>query len=154
MARKSYIKIATIPRKRIKYLLTPSGITDKTRPTYEFMEYSLTYYRRMRQQLASSATALLQSGAKRIVIYGTGEVAELAYLSLAESGLKPVAFVGQHQAGSFFFCPVVPLEALRGVDFDGVLVAELGEFEAIKAGLIQAGVPEQKITPLAPKALA
>ena len=34
LARKGYIKITTIPRNRIRYLLTPQGVTEKSRLTY------------------------------------------------------------------------------------------------------------------------
>src|ERR1700704_388862 len=77
LARKGYIKITTIPRSRIKYLLTPQGMAEKTRLTYQYMEYSLTYYRQMRERLKVVLTECAKAGAKRIVIYGTGELAEL-----------------------------------------------------------------------------
>ena len=42
LARKGCIKITTIPRYRIKYLLTPRGMTEKTRLTYIcYVQYSL-----------------------------------------------------------------------------------------------------------------
>src|SRR5438445_12758550 len=51
LVRKGYIKITTIPRSRIKYLLTPQGFTEKSRLTYLYMQYSLSYYRDMRTRL-------------------------------------------------------------------------------------------------------
>ncbi len=154
LARKGYIKVTTIPSNRIKYLLTPRGIAEKTRLTYEYMQYSLNYYRDMRQKLKVVIASLLDRSTKRIVIYGTGEVAELAYLSLAEAGLMPVAFVGDHRSGSFLTCPVVSADALGGLDFDAVLVAQLKGVEAIKARLIEQGVSDQKIVSLAPQGLS
>ncbi len=154
LARKGYIKVTTIPSNRIKYLVTPRGIAEKTRLTYEFMQYSLIYYRDMRQKLKVVIASLLERGTNRVIIYGTGEAAELVYLSLVETGVRPVAFVGQDQAGSFFSCPVVSPDVIGGLDFDVVLVAELKEYEDIKAHLIEWGVPEQKITSLAPESLA
>src|ERR1700757_4599773 len=51
LARKGYIKITTIPSHRIKYLLTPRGMAEKSRLTYLYMQYSLLFYRDMRQRL-------------------------------------------------------------------------------------------------------
>ena len=51
LARKGYIKISTIPSHRIKYLLTPRGMAEKSRLTYAYMQYSLSYYREMRERL-------------------------------------------------------------------------------------------------------
>ena len=61
LARKGYIKVTTIPRHRIKYLLTPQGMAEKTRLTYQYMEYSLTYYRQMRERLDRKSTRLNSS---------------------------------------------------------------------------------------------
>ena len=51
LARKGYIKVTTIPRSRIRYLLTPQGFTEKSRLTYLYMQYSLSQYRDMRTRL-------------------------------------------------------------------------------------------------------
>src|SRR3989304_3446074 len=49
LARKGYIKVSTLPPNRIKYLLTPKGIAQKTRLTYEYINYSLHLYKHTRQ---------------------------------------------------------------------------------------------------------
>ena len=51
LVRKGSIKITTIPRNRIRYLLTPQGLAEKSRLTYQYMQYSLSYYRDMRGRL-------------------------------------------------------------------------------------------------------
>src|SRR5437870_8522639 len=111
LARKGYIKITTIPRNRIKYLLTPRGVAEKTRLTYLYMQYSLSYYRDMRQRLKVVLTGLASTGAKRIVIFGTGELAELAYISLREMDWTPAGFVDGHQGSSLSY-PLWPIAAL------------------------------------------
>ena len=147
LARKGYIKITTIPRNRIKYLLTPRGMTEKTRLTYLYLQYSLSYYREMRQRLKIVLTGLARVGAKRIAICGTGELAELAYISLREMDLTLVGFVdGDH--GTFLSYPLWPIEALPNWEFDAVLIADLEEAKKIQAQLIHAGVPREKITTL------
>ncbi|HYB70585.1 MAG TPA: winged helix-turn-helix transcriptional regulator, partial [Candidatus Bathyarchaeia archaeon] len=95
LAKKGFIKITEFPhkpaaRKRLQYLLTPKGIAEKTRLTYEHMTYSLHLYRRARATLRESLALLPEVGMKRIALYGTGEPAELAYLTLREFGLEPV----------------------------------------------------------------
>src|SRR4249919_492749 len=93
LARKGSIKITTIPRNRIRYLLTPQGLAEKSRLTYLYMQYSLSYYRDVRGRLKDALLSASRSGVKRLVIYGTGELAELAYLSLREMNLALVGFV-------------------------------------------------------------
>src|SRR5437773_5948450 len=89
LARKGYIKIVEFPRKpaarkRLRYLLTPRGMAEKTRLTYEHMAYSLNLYRRARRTLRQSLGGLADRGAKRIALCGAGEAAELAYPTLRE----------------------------------------------------------------------
>jgi len=88
LARKGYIKCVSVQSNRISYLITPGGIAEKARLTYEFMNYSLHLYGEVRQHLRE----VLQECAaadRRVAIYGRGEAAELAYLSLKECGLEP-----------------------------------------------------------------
>ena len=49
--RKGYIKCVNVQPNRISYLITPRGIAEKARLTYEFMDYSLHLYREVRQHL-------------------------------------------------------------------------------------------------------
>ncbi len=93
LARKGYIKITTIPRNRIRYLLTPQGFTEKSRLTYLYMQYSLSYYRDMRTRLKEMMSTFDASDGHRVVIYGTTELAELAYLSLREMNIDCVGFI-------------------------------------------------------------
>ena len=147
LARKGHIKVTTIPRNRIKYLLTPRGMTEKTRLTYLYLQYSLSYYRDMRQRLKVVLTGLARAGAKRIAICGTGELSELAYISLREMDLTLVGFVDGDQ-GTFLSYPLWPIEALPNWEFDAVLIADLEEAKKIQARLVHAGVPREKITTL------
>ncbi|TRZ99019.1 MAG: winged helix-turn-helix transcriptional regulator [Nitrospiraceae bacterium] len=145
LARKGYIKITAIPRHRIKYLLTPPGMAEKTRLTYLYMQYSLSYYRDMRNRLKAIFTELAGAGAKRVVIYGTGELAELAYLTLREMDLTLVGFVEGKEGRTFLSYPIWPVEALPKWECDAVLIADLDGVAKIRARIIQAGIPKGKI---------
>src|SRR5215813_14909457 len=63
LARKGSIKIVEFPkkpaaRKRLRYLLTPKGIAEKSRLTYEHMSYALNLYRRTRETLRQTLAEL------------------------------------------------------------------------------------------------
>src|SRR5215470_2770007 len=63
LVRKGCIKIVEFPRKpaarkRLRYLLTPRGVAEKTRLGYEHMAYSLNLYRRARRTLRQSLHGL------------------------------------------------------------------------------------------------
>src|SRR5436190_13245064 len=54
MVHKGYIKCVNVQPNRITYLITPRGITEKARLTYEFMDYSLHLYGEVRQHLRTA----------------------------------------------------------------------------------------------------
>ncbi|TAJ10865.1 MAG: winged helix-turn-helix transcriptional regulator [Nitrospirae bacterium] len=148
LARKGYIKIRTIPRNRIKYLLTPRGVLQKSKLTYEYMQYSFVYYREVRQVLGKALIQLAGSGSKQVVIYGTGELAEMAYLCVLEVNLQLVAFIDYVEKGRFLSCPVLSVEALPELEFDAVLVASLENLADVTARMIRLGIPKKKIVTL------
>jgi DNA-binding MarR family transcriptional regulator len=148
LARKGYIKVTTIPPNRIKYLVTPRGVAQKTRLTYEYMRYSLALYRDARRTLRESLSQVAQNGAKRLALYGTGEAAELAYLTLKELGLEPVVVLDRMPGGRFLGQPVQGVADLSPGDYDYVVVATLDATEPILAELRARGIAPAKLVPL------
>ncbi len=146
LAHKGYIKVTTIPRNRVKYLLTPKGFAEKTRLTYEYMQYSFILFRQSRQFLREQFTALADAGRKRVIFAGAGEAAELADLTLRELGLELVAVADDATAGTRFLDrQVVPLAALKDLDFDQVVVTSFDKPEVLAERLRSLGIPDEKI---------
>ncbi|SRR5712692_549833 len=145
LARKGYIKITTIQRNRIRYLLTPQGFTEKSRLTYLYMQYSLSYYRDMRTRLKEMMATCDASHGQRVVIYGTTELAELAYLSLREMNIDCVGFIDGSSRESFLSCPVSSPDKISRWQFDRVLITDLEHATACEEQLVQSGVPREKV---------
>jgi DNA-binding MarR family transcriptional regulator len=145
LARKGYIKCVNVPSNRMLYLITPKGIAEKTRLTYEFVHYSLHLYRRVRLHLASVLRPLLEGRPRRIAIYGRDEAAGLAYLSLKEFGLEPVAIFDGRGGGTFIGMTVQSIEAHADVAYDFLIVATLDRTNTIVEGLLGRGVPRSKL---------
>ena len=124
MIHKGYIKCVNVQPNRISYLITPRGIAEKARLTYEFMDYSLHLYGEVRQHLRDALQECAAAG-KRVAICGRGEAAELAYLSLKESGLDPVAIFDDDGGHDFLGMPVRPIADHASVEFDLIIVATL-----------------------------
>ena len=82
LVKKGYVKVVSTQKNRIRYFLTPSGITEKTRLTYEYLEYSLHLYREVRRLLTDTLSQVAAGGGRRVVFFGTSEVAEITYLTI------------------------------------------------------------------------
>ena len=150
LARKGYIKITTIPSNRVRYLLTPQGFAEKSRLTFLYMEYSLSHYRDMRARLREALSRAAQHGTKLVVIYGTGELAEMAYLSLREMHMTLVGFVDDDLRESFLSYPVWRPNVLVEWEFDAVLIADVERSIRHREILGQYHVPDVKILALDP----
>ena len=147
LMRKGYIKCTNVQANRLSYLITPRGIAEKARLTYEFMDYSLHLYKEVRQHLREVLQECAAAGSA-VAIYGRGEAAELAYLSLKESGLEPVAIFDAEGGHGFLGMPVRPIADHEQVPYDLMIVASLDKEGAEVATVLRHGVPRAKLFPL------
>jgi FlaA1/EpsC-like NDP-sugar epimerase len=131
-------------------LLTPQGFAEKSRLTYLYMQHSLSHYRDMRARLRETLSLATKTGMKRVVIYGTGELAEMAYLSLREMQLTLVGFVDDGQQESFLSYPVWQPEVLAKWEFDSVLLADIEQTLRHREVLGRHHVPDAKVLVLGP----
>lgn len=145
LSRKGYIKVTTIPSRRFRYLLTPRGFAEKTRLTYEYMALSLDLYRKTRQGLREVMRPLVEHGVQRFALYGTGEAAELAYLTLREFGLEPMAVYAEDGRRDFLGLPVRPLVEMSDGKGDRVIVATFDQPNRHRALLARCGVREDRL---------
>ena len=111
------------------------------------MDYSLHLYGEVRQHLRAALQECAAAG-KRVAIYGRGEAAELAYLSLKESGLDPVAIFDDDGGHDFLGMPVLPIAEHASVEFDLMIVASLERSGQQLQALLDVGVPKEKLFPL------
>ncbi|MGH7365477.1 MAG: winged helix-turn-helix transcriptional regulator [Candidatus Rokuibacteriota bacterium] len=155
LAVKGYIKVTEFPRKpaarkRLRYLLTPKGLAEKTRLATEYMGRSLTVYRQAREALREALAHLGQDGHKRVALYGTGEAAEIAYLTLREFGLEPVGVFDLRPVGSFLGMPVRDVRELAVEEVDRIIVATFDRPKVHVPGLIALGIPADRLVLLHP----
>jgi DNA-binding Lrp family transcriptional regulator len=147
LVRKGYIKCVNVQSNRLSYLITPRGIAEKVRLTYEFMDYSLHLYSEVRHHLRGMLHECAASGS-RIAIYGRGEAAEIAYLSLKEFRLEPIAIFDEESGDDFLGMPVRPIAEHADVPYDLIVVATLESSGRQWASLVKDGIPPDKLFPL------
>jgi DNA-binding MarR family transcriptional regulator len=148
LVHKGFVKCVNLQSNRLRYLLTPKGIAEKSRLTYEFMQYSLFLYGQVRQHLHTVLEPYTHSGRTKVAVYGTGEAAELAYLSIAELGLELVAVFDGGSNGRFLGHPVRDIARHGEVSFDLLLVATFQRPDPIVETLIGLGVPRERLVTL------
>ena len=130
LAQKGYFKITTIPRNRVKYILTPKGALEKTRLTYEYIQYSFKFYRDARYKIKQILRDMEADGIHDIVFYGAGELAGITFVSLQETTLKLKGVVDDQKQGKRFIGHRVrSLDALENLSFDKILITDISTTE-------------------------
>lgn len=155
LAKKGYIKITTVPGKRLlRYMLTPQGLAEKTRLTYEFASYSYRYLGSARRQMFSRFEQLRHEGVRRVVLCGTGELSELAYLAMVESGLELAGVVAEKTIGrKFLGRDVAAFDSLGDMTFDALIVLSEEDMRSV-ARFIADGTRVAMMGPGAPASVA
>ena len=146
LAKKGYFKITTIPRNRMRYILTPQGAAEKTRLTYAYIQYSFNFYKEARQKLSELFIELEAKGIQTIVFYGAGDLAEIAYLSVQETAIKLVAIVDDLEIGKKIIgMRVIDPDYLKNFSYDKILITALDSMEPILANIEQKNISKEKI---------
>jgi DNA-binding MarR family transcriptional regulator len=123
--RKGLIKARTVPANRYFYYLTPKGFAEKSRLTAEYLSHSFHFYGRARDQMDECFRDCAERGWQRVVLFGAGELAEIALLCAMRHAVDLTAVVDSEAAdGDFMGVPVhAGLASVNG--FDAVLITDL-----------------------------
>lgn len=92
---KGYVKVRKAPYRRYAYYLTPHGFREKSRLVAKYLETSLAFFREARSQYAGLFTRAEKAGVKRLVLFGGGELAEIALLAASGTGVRAIAIVDE-----------------------------------------------------------
>lgn len=148
LVRKGWVRVIRIRPNRVRYLLTPTGVAEKARMSHRYLQNSVRFYIDARDRIRESL-AHASSPSARLVFYGTGEVAEIAYVCLQETDFNLVAVVGDPQR-PFFGRPVFSADALSdgcvsGISFDCLVVTSFEARDATRAKLTALGIAPGRV---------
>lgn len=146
LVKKGYCKVTTVPKNRVKYMLTPAGAMEKTRLTYEYISSSYHYFKAAKNRVEDLYSDLHSEGATRVIFYGAGELADIAFLSMAGTGVWLIDVVDPKKEGEMFSDFIVKaISRLRRVDYDAILVTRVDNHETVLNDIEGVGVPSDKI---------
>jgi DNA-binding MarR family transcriptional regulator len=154
---KGYVRMTGMGTRHIRYLMTPAGWEALARTTRVSLENTVNLYTQTREHIrltladVSSRCEADANGQKRVVFYGAGDVAEIAYVSLQGTGLTLSGVVDDRRRGRFFdvtICGPDQLTAstLNGTPFSHVIVASIRHADAILQRISDRGVPRSRVS--------
>lgn len=144
IAKKGYFKITTVPKNRVKYILTPKGFSEKIALTYRYISYSINFYTDIRDKICKIAETIVATDQKRVIIYGANELAEIACIVLQEYDLDLIGIIDDEKAGGKILGKTIFKSFfLKNNSFDAIILAHLNsasqEFESLSHFIMQQG---------------
>ncbi len=121
---KGYVKVRTAPYKRYAYYLTPKGFAEKSRLVAEYLEVSLEFFRQARREYEDVFTRAHKCGMRRVILVGSGDLAEIAVLAARTGGVELTAiFDPETNRNHLHGVPVVRSITEFGV-VDGLVITD------------------------------
>jgi DNA-binding MarR family transcriptional regulator len=84
-----YVKVSHLDRTRLKYHLTPEGMSALTQRTLLYMRKSLQIYNQLRSKAGLIVAELKSQGINQVYLDGNDEMIDILRLTCIENGLTP-----------------------------------------------------------------
>lgn len=94
---KGYVKAKRAERKKLRYILTPEGISLRARLTVQYVERSMALYRQAREDARKVLARAREKGYRAVHIQGDGDIADVCRLTCLEQGMVLVDEAGGPQ---------------------------------------------------------
>ena len=85
---KGYVKAKRAQRKKLRYIITPEGISLRARLTVQYIENQMRLYRETRQRVKNILVDIKEEGYHQVRINGESEIADVCQLTCLEQGFE------------------------------------------------------------------
>ena len=146
--RKGWVKIHQAPANRYLYYLTPTGFTEKSRLTAQYLSFSFTFYRKAGNSCNEVLHLCAAKGWSRLVLCGVSDLAEIAALRALEHNNVEIVGVYDRNASLQQFLDKTVFQKLEDCEpFDVCLVTELTDAQSTFQHLTDLVGSERVIAP-------
>ncbi len=144
MIRRGWIHATRRDGRSLHYFLTPDGIAEKVRLTWQFLDFTRQFFQEARRLSGDVCRRLAEEGVRTVAFLGTGELAEIAYLGASEHGLRLEAVYDDAAAGERFMgLDILPAKAIprKGAgEAERILVTHYDPAEPMRGRVLPRGV--------------
>jgi len=147
---KGYIKVTQAPSNRYSYYLTPTGFAEKSRLVGQYLYQSFNLFRAAREQYDELFRRCETLEWRRIALAGTGDLAEIALLSIRSSSIDLIGILDRHTAAGTFAGVPVSHDPAAFAPLDAVVISDLATSQLTYAWLRET-LPTERV--LAPRML-
>jgi DNA-binding MarR family transcriptional regulator len=128
MAQKGWIQIRGLSHRRIGYYLTPKGISEKGKLTFQMISYTVQHYSELKRIISQRLLEMERAGMNRIVFYGVSDEMEVAYITLQAVKVRLVGIVEDDEkfkSQIIFGYELEPVSRIHELKPDCVLITSL-----------------------------
>mgnify|MGYP001323289529 CR=1 FL=1 len=123
--RKGYIKVSQIPPNRYAYYLTPTGFSEKTRLTAEFMTDSFSFFRRAKTQYAEIFSKCEKLSWSSLALAGESELADIAILYVGDHNIKIEGILSENSSSDLYHNLPIFKQVDELKSFDAVILTDI-----------------------------
>lgn len=91
LVEKGYVKARRVSRRKLRYIITPEGLSLRAHLTLNYIENSFKLFRLVRLRMQSAIEEVKTAGYHALSLEGDGDVAEVCRLTCLEQGVQVVA---------------------------------------------------------------
>ena len=99
---KGFLKLSQAPMKRYFYYITPKGLVEKAKLTTQFLQSSLKFYNRIKNQYEKEFLKIKKNKHNKIFLVGISEFTEIAILVAKITDIKIEAIIDNNYQKSKF----------------------------------------------------
>lgn len=85
---KGFVKVKQLQRRRLRYIITPQGIAERSRLAVSYLEVSMRLYRETRAEAQRLLAQVSLSGHEGVHLDGQGDLIDVCRLTCLEQGLR------------------------------------------------------------------
>jgi len=89
---KGYVKVKGLDRRRVQYILTPRGFTEKVKKTHRYLLRSIETLKKVKEKIQDTVLEYYEKGERNFTILGKGELADIVEMSLRDMGKKDLQY--------------------------------------------------------------
>lgn len=155
LATRGLIRVARIKPRRVRYLLTPAGIAEKTRMSQVMLRRAVDRFRVARGRVQETFETVSRSwpneaDVKPVMFYGSGEMAEIGFVCLQDSDLELVGVFDDAGKGRFFGVAVHTPDSLSpsllaAAGHARLIVMSLRDRDVLARQIACTGIPPESV---------
>jgi DNA-binding MarR family transcriptional regulator len=90
LVNKGYVKVKRAERKKLRYIITPEGLSLRARLTIDYIQNQFSLYRLTREKVSVLLSQVRAEGFNGVRLIGEGDVAEVCRLTCLEQSIAIV----------------------------------------------------------------